>query len=298
MRRFRGLGILLLLALGVGLIPTTSAQAAGCEVKFSDQAASSTCRGELGWSYDPVSGTFGYGSVIASATDNDPYEYKTDVACDANIRSPGADIACPKAFNCPEKLDPEGKPMPAIRMVAFRRLRADPNDPWQRVDNGVCKYTAGTVPMSDVLAVAGQSIEEKVGKPSIIAQPPNGATLVNFTSLFHAPVQKVTTLQITKPVSGEITASPKYTWDLDEGFTAEGEGHPYDKQVDPSKPESDGYYVKAFYRTPGLKKVHLTLTWEVSIRLDGFGVVPLAPIVFTADTTTTAKTAHAHLVAR
>jgi len=43
---------------------------------------------------------------------------------------------------------------------------------------------------------------------------------------------------------------------------------------------------------------HLTLTWEVSIRLDGFGVVPLAPIVFPADTTTTAKTAHARLVAR
>jgi hypothetical protein len=84
-----------------------------------------------------------------------------------------------------------------------------------------------------------------------------------------------------------------------DGITAEGVGHPYDQRFDPKSPDSDDYYVKAFYSTPGLKEVHLTLTWQASIRLDGFRVLPLDPIVFTATATatTTAKTAHARLVA-
>ena len=297
MRGFRVLGLLVLLALGAGLLPTTAGFAAGCKRDFGTESTSTTCKGKLGWSYDPASRTFRYGSVIASAKANDPYAYKQDFACEANTTRPGSSIGCSKAFDCPTRLDPEGEPMPATRIMAFRRLKANPNEPWERTNTGVCMYTGTTVPLAQFSAVAGQAIKEKVGRPSIIAQPPNGVTLVNFTSLFHAPVQKVTTLQITKPVSGEIIATPKYSWDLDEGITAEGEGHPYDKQVDPKSPKSDGYYVKAFYRTPGLKKVHLRLTWEVSIRLDGFGLVPLAPIVFPADTTTTAKTAHARLVA-
>jgi hypothetical protein len=289
MRGLRGLGLVVLLAFGLGLLPTPAAFAAGCEASLLQESTASTCEGELGWSYDPATRTFGYGSVIASATANDPYEYKTGDVCDGGMSG------CPKAFNCPEKLDREGKRMAAIRMVAFRRLKADANDPWQIVNHGVCKYTGRTVPMSDVLAV-GLSMKEQVGKPEIVAQPPGGVTLVNFTSLFHAPVQKDTTLTITKPVSGVITAIPHYTWDLSDGITAEGAGHPYDDQVDPKSPDSDGYYVKAFYRTRGVKNVHLTLTWEVSIHLEGFGVVPLAPIVLTADTTTTAKTSHARLV--
>jgi hypothetical protein len=64
-----------------------------------------------------------------------------------------------------------------------------------------------------------------------------------------------------------------------------------------SKHESDDYYVKAFYRTRGIKHVTLTLTWNVTITLDDSGAIPLEPIVFTADTTTTAKTAAARLVA-
>jgi hypothetical protein len=297
-RRLRGVGFLALLVMGMGLLPTTTAIASGCDLRLMSESVASTCHGELGWSYDPVSRRFGYGSVVASAKADDPYEYKQDFACDANSTNPGSAIGCSKAFDCPTRLDPEGKPMSATRVVAFRRLKASPNDPWQATDAGVCKYAGGTVPMSDVMAAVRQSIEKQVGRPSIIAQPPGGVTLVNFTSLFHAPAQKVTTLQISKPVSGEITATPKYTWDLDEGITAEGEGHPYDKQVDPKSPDSDGYYVKAFYRRPGLKTVRLTLTWEVSIRLDGFGLVPLAPIVFPAETTTTAKMARARLVAR
>jgi hypothetical protein len=299
MRGLRGLGIVVLIASGVGLLRTTTAFAAGCEVSFSQASTGSTCEGRLGWSYDPAAHTFGYGSVIASAKAkaNDPYEYSEDFACEANSTKPGSVIGCTRAFDCPPKLDPDGKPMPATRIMAYRRLRAHPNDPWERTNTGVCKYTGTTVPMAKVVDAARQSIEKQVGRPSIIAQPPNGVTLVNFTSLFHAPFQEVTKLTITEPVPGAITATPHYTWDLGDGITAEGVGHPYDQRFDPSKPESDGYYVKAFYRTPGPKKVLLTLTWQASIHLEDFGDVPLDPIVFTTDTTTTAKTAHARLVA-
>jgi hypothetical protein len=297
MRGLRRLGLLVLLALGLGMLPTPVAVANGCKVQYMASATAGTCENKLGWSYDPAARTFGYGSVIASAEANDPYEYMQDFACEANSTKPGSVIGCTRAFDCPPKLDPDGKPMPATRIQAYRRLKADPNDPWERTNTGVCKYTGTTVPMAKVVDAARQSIEKQVGRPSIIAQPPNGVTLVNFTALFHAPSQEVTKLTITDPVAGAITAIPHYTWDLGDGITAEGVGHPYDQQVDPSKPESDGYYVKAFYSTPGLKKVQLTLTWQASIRLDGFGVVPLDPIVFTTDTTTTAKTARSRLVA-
>jgi len=186
--------------------------------------------------------------------------------------------------------------MGATRIQAFRKLKADPKDPWRPTDDGVCMYSGTSVPMSDLLAV-GERMRERVGEAKIIAQPPGGVTLVSFTSLFHAPVQNDVTLTITKPVSGVITATPRYSWDLGDGITAEGAGHPYTELMDPRSPDSDGYYVKAFYRTRGVKNVHLTVTWEVSIKLDGFGVVPLAPIVLTEVTTTTAKTSHARLVA-
>jgi hypothetical protein len=291
------MGFLLLLVLGMGLLPTTTAIASGCDLKLMSESVASTCEGKLGWSYDPAARTFGYGSVIASAKADDPYEYKQDFACDANSTNPGSAIGCSKAFNCPTRLDPEGKPVPATRIVAFRRLKANPNDPWQATNTGVCKYAGRTVPMSDVMAAARQSIEKQVGRPSIIAQPPGGVTLVNFTSLFHAPFQDVTSLVITAPVSATITATPYYTWDLGDGITGEGAGHPYDQRFDPKSPRSDDYYVKAVYRSRGTKHVTLTLTWNATISLNDSGAIPLEPILFTADTTTTAKTATARLVA-
>jgi hypothetical protein len=300
MRRLRTTRLLLLLALGVGLLPTPVAVAAGCKVTYGNFSSASTCKDELAWIYDPASRTFHYGVIAPPKTKGkakveDPYEYKDDFACDDNLTRPGKADSCTKSSNCPPKRNPDGTPMGATRIQAFRKLKADPNDPWRRVDNGVCMYSGKTVPMSDVLAV-GQLIERQLGRPKIVAQPPGGVTLVSFTSLFYAPVQNDATLKIDNPVSGLITATPHYTWDLGDGITAEGAGHPYTELMDQKSPDSDGYYVKAFYRTRGVKNVHLTLTWEVSIKLDGFGVVPMAPIVFKADATTTAKTSHARLV--
>ena len=145
---------------------------------------------------------------------------------------------------------------------------------------------------------AREHIEKEVGRPSIIAQPPGGVTLVNFTSLFYAPEQTITSLEIKRPVAGEISATPQYTWDLGDGITAEGSGHPYDQGVDPKSPASDDYYVKAVYNSPGLKDVYLTLTWQASITLGGSGAIPLDPIVFKTKAHTTAKTATARLYAR
>ena len=152
--------------------------------------------------------------------------------------------------------------------------------------------------MSAVVDAARERIEKQVGRPAIIAQPPGGVTLVNFTTLFHAPEQSVTSLTITKPLAGTITATPQYTWDLDDGITAEGSGHPYDQGTDPRDPASDDHYVKAVYSSAGDKEILLTLTWQVSITLGSSGAIPLEPIVFTRNTKTTAKTATARLYAR
>ena len=298
MRGLRGLGLLVSLSLGLALLPNTAVFAASCEFRYGGQAAGNTCHGELGWSYDPGSRTFRYGSVITSARASDRYDYLEVSACDANTTRPDAGIGCARAFNCPAKVDPEGTPMRAIRLVTIRKLRADPNAPWQATNKGVCHYTGRTVPMSAVVAAARLSIEKQVGRPSIIAQPPGGLTLVSFTSLFHAPPQVVTSLLITAPVSGAITATPHYTWDLGDGVTAAGAGHPYDGRIDPRSHASDDYYVKASYSSPGPKHVRLTLTWQAVISLTGYGDVPLDPIIFTEVTTTTAKTTTARLYAR
>ena len=298
MRRLSGAGLLVLLSLGVWLLPTMTAQAAGCEVKFGHVSAGSTCEGKLGWSYDPAARTFGYGSMIASAKANDPYEYLQDFACAANTTRPGAGIACSRAFDCPERLDPDGTPMRGTRIVAFRSLKAHPGSSWQATNTGVCRYAGRTIPRSAVVDAARERIKKEVGRPTIIAQPPGGVTLVNFTTLFHAPEQSVTSLTITKPLAGTITATPQYTWDLDDGITAEGSGHPYDQGTDPRDPASDDHYVKAVYSSAGDKEILLTLTWQVSITLGSSGAIPLEPIVFTRNTKTTAKTATARLYAR
>ena len=215
-----------------------TAAADTCKQQLSDTAAASTCEGELGWSYDPASRTFGDGSVTASAKANDPYEYKQDYACGANSTNPGSAIGCSKAFDCPTRLDVDGQPMRGVRIVTFRKLKDDPTDPWRPTNTGVCMYTGKTIPMSAVVDAAREHIEKEVGRPSIIAQPPGGVTLVNFTSLFHAPEQTITSLEITDPVQGRISATPQYTWDLGDGITAEGSGHPYDQGVDPKSPAS------------------------------------------------------------
>jgi hypothetical protein len=297
MRRTSALLVAALLC-GVWGLDAGTATADACEKKLNDTSTALTCEGKLGWTYDPATRTFVHGSVFASATADDPYEYTERIACDENTPGSATNHSCARASNCPPRLDPDGQPMLGIRIEAFRRLKANPHDPWQPTDDGVCKYTGRTVPMANVVAAARQTLEKQVGRPSIIAQPPGGVTLVNFVSLFHAPVQNVTRLRITAPVRGEITATPYYTWDLGDGITAEGAGHAYDQRFDPRKHESDDYYVKAFYRTRGIKHVTLTLTWNVTITLDDSGAIPLEPIVFTADTTTTAKTAAARLVAR
>jgi len=297
MRRISALLIAGVLCGTWGLYVGTAA-ADTCKQQLSDTAAASTCEGELGWSYDPASRTFGDGSVTASAKANDPYEYKQDYACGANSTNPGSAIGCSKAFDCPTRLDVDGQPMRGARIVTFRKLKDDRTDPWRPTNTGVCMYTGKTIPMSAVVDAAREHIEKEVGRPSIIAQPPGGVTLVNFTSLFHAPEQTITSLEITDPVQGRISATPQYTWDLGDGITAEGSGHPYDQGVDPKSPASDDYYVKAVYNSPGLKDVYLTLTWQASITLGGSGAIPLDPIVFKTKAQTTAKTATARLYAR
>ena len=47
MRGLRVVGLVVLLVLGVGMMPTTAARAADCEVTFSD-VVGGTCEGKLG----------------------------------------------------------------------------------------------------------------------------------------------------------------------------------------------------------------------------------------------------------
>ncbi|HEX2705043.1 MAG TPA: hypothetical protein VHM65_04735 [Candidatus Lustribacter sp.] len=151
--------------------------------------------------------------------------------------------------------------------------------------------------MADVQAAARRAMEREVGRPRITVQPPGGRTLVNFTTIFSAPAQQVRSLPITVPVPGSVTGSPSYAWDLGEGITGQGSGSAYVEGMSPNDGSTDGLYVKARYRQPGLKSVTATLTWEVDFELAGWGAVPLAPIVFTSAAATTAREARNVLVA-
>lgn len=112
MKNLSRLGLVALLALGVGLLPTDAAVAAGCEAKWGTDSASSTCKGELGWSYNPAARTFGYGSAIASATVDDPYEYIQDYACDANATNPAPTSAAPEHSTAQPDSTPTANPCP------------------------------------------------------------------------------------------------------------------------------------------------------------------------------------------
>jgi hypothetical protein len=96
---------------GVWGLDAGTASAGACEKQLSGTAAASTCKGELGWSYDPDDRTFRYGSVIApaKAKRSDPYEYISDFACEANSTNPGSAIGCAEAFDCTRKVLPSSR---------------------------------------------------------------------------------------------------------------------------------------------------------------------------------------------
>ena len=115
------------------------------------------------------------------------------------------------------------------------------------VGKPVCVYRGRAVPMAAVVAAVRQALVKAVGRPRVAVQPPGGRTLVNLPVVYSAPVQHETTLEVTVPVPGAITADPSYGWDLGGGQRGSGPGHPYTQAVDPTGPEAGGYYVEGVY---------------------------------------------------
>ncbi len=162
------------------------------------------------------------------------------------------------------------------------------------VGEPVCVYQGRSVPMADVVAAVRQELVKEVGRPKITVQPPGGRALVNLPVVFSAPAQHRTTLTISQPLPGRISADPTYSWDLGEGQQGSGAGHRYTAAVDPEDAASDGYYVKALYRQVGPHRATLTLTWDATVTIGtgpGALTVPLDPIRFTATATTTTVSA-------
>lgn len=292
----RNLSVLLLSAcVSTGLVPYLPAATADCEGGYGGTHGS-TCSASLSWSYNSAKRQFEHGGGIR-AQETELYDYKVRIACDANEADAATESECRRARSCPTVEDDNGQDLQGRLVMAFRRLKADaPGGSWQRFGTPVCEYIGQTVPMADVVAAVQRRLEKEVGKPTITAQPPNRVTLVNFVSIFSAPAQQVTSLSIDAPVPGTLTGAPEYSWDLDDGITQTGAGHPYDSGKDPRDPGTDGFYVKAKYESKGRKDITLTLTWRVTMTLGGAGTVALDPIVFTANDYTEAREKRAVLV--
>jgi hypothetical protein len=288
-RATRCVPLALLILLGAMVVGAGDAKAAGCSARIHGILTASTC-GDLAWRYDAGARAFTYDTQM-SATDDpngDRFVYQLVATCASNGVGKGTTQSglCGKAANCPLKTDPDGKALAGIRWQATRAKKKAGGGIGTFVPVGepVCVYRGKSVPLAAVSAAAREQLSKVVGRPTVAMAPPGGVQLIHLPVLYSAPDQQLTTLAITAPVPGTISAVPSYSWDLGEGQTAEGAGHGYDPRVDPLDPASDGWYVKGRYNDVGVHPVRVTLTWTTSITLGGGAgqTVALAPITFTA----------------
>jgi hypothetical protein len=200
---------------------------------------------------------------------------------------------CANFANCPPRVGPDGEPLRAAR---FQGLRGPKGADGQLTvamapyGEAICVYQGRSVPMAAVVAAVRDHLARQVGRPRISVQPAT-VGLIHFPVLFHAPIQHQTALRITRPLTGAITATPHYDWDLGENQSGAGPGHPYRPGIDPTDSAHDGYYITARYTATGAHPVTLRLTWQAAIHLGPAGAgldVDLDPITFT--TTATAHT--------
>lgn len=281
--------------LAAAMLPgvTHSSATVDCSSGGWSGTTGSTCEDELSWTYNRDRKQFEYGNEIVAEKQQNDFIYSVKYACTGNGVGE-TERECATARACPPKLDAAGTTLFG-RKVLLLKKRKDGVGTWAPAGAG-CRYSTTTVPMADVVAAVQRRLEKEVGRPTITAQPPNRVTLVNFVSIFSAPAQQVTSLSIDAPVPGTLTGAPEYSWDLDDGITQTGAGHPYDSGKDPRDPGTDGFYVKAKYESKGRKDITLTLTWRVTMTLGGAGTVELDPIVFTANDYTEAREKRAVLV--
>jgi hypothetical protein len=268
--------------------------------------SASSC-GELGWTYDPQTRQFAYGSHITASDDPDgsKYVYSLVAACDQNAGVGGGNGLCAHFGNCPPRVGPDGDPLRAARFQGMRAPKA-PNGqrlgPLEPYGDAICMYDGKSVPMAAVVAAVRDELVKEVGRPVIGVQPATRG-LIRWPVLFSAPAQHETRLVISRPLAGAITAVPDYVWDLGAGAggqpqSGSGAGHRYLASLDPRSPATDGYYVKGVYETPGEHRVRLDLTWQASIHLGpaaGGLDVDLDPIVFTDTATARVVSATNHL---
>lgn len=288
-------------AMFLGFAPVAAGSDSCASHGIGADAHASSC-GELGWSYDPQTKRFGFGSKITATDDPDgsKFVYQLVSACDASADGGAGNSVCANFGNCPPRVGPDGEPLRAARFQGLRgpkgangQLAGD----MQPYGEAICVYQGRSVPMADVVAAVRDQLVRQVGRPQIRVQPAT-VGLIHFPVLFHAPQQRLTALRITRPLTGAITATPAYTWDLGEGQTARGAGHPYQRSIDPTDPASDRYYVTARYNGTGAHVVTLTLTWQAVIHLGpaaGGLDVDLDPITFTDRATARTVAAVNHL---
>jgi hypothetical protein len=258
----------------------------------------STC-GQLGWKYDPASRMFSHETRVTASDDpsGSLYVYKLRADCSANTGGVTVDALCSHAVSCPDITDASGEVLRATRWQALRARKAHAGlrqGPLLPFGEPVCVYQGQAVPMADVVAAVRQELVKQVGRPRVSVQPPGGRALVNLPVLFSAPAQHRTSLRITQPLPGAVTADPGYRWDLGDGQHATGAGHVYTPAVDPQAAGAGGYYVEGVYHRAGRQTATLTLTWQATITLGagpGALTVPLDPITFTASGTTTTVSA-------
>jgi hypothetical protein len=288
-------GLTLSILVGAARFP---AGAGSCfQQVYGAQASASSC-GKLGWSYDPATRSFEFGSKITASDDpqGSRYVYRLVAACDQNTSGAQVSGSCANFANCAPRVGPDGDPLRAARFQGMRAPKGP--DGRQRGElatygEAICVYSGKSVPMAAVVAAVRDQLVKRVGRPSIAVQPATRG-LIRFPVLFSAPAQPVTALQISRPLRGAITATPGYAWDLGAGQSGTGPGHRYTEAVDPRSPPGQGYYVQAVYEVPGRHRVQLTLTWQVGLHLGpaGGGLdVALDPITFTATATATVVSA-------
>ncbi len=156
-------------------------------------------------------------------------------------------------------------------------------------------------PIEEISYRVDYEIFQPLGKPRLDLNP-NPKGLVNLPVIVSTtypeglagpaqilsldPVRVRIPIHIDRPrggLDGEILADARFTWNFQEGGTADGRGKPYTRAVDPTR--DGGYYVSNTFERAGSKNVHLNVQWTGTVAVPPLAPEPIEPVDIDADTT-------------
>jgi hypothetical protein len=275
-----------LLTIGLPWTPSlsSSAEAAGCASKFSDDCpvvATST-----GYRYVFDGHVFAKAPTNGTQEENgQQYTINYTPVCSGNLS--GGQVTGDTLCIAASTICPPGE----VRLWQVLTLVPQGNSapPTQ-----ICVGADDVVPLADLRAALREQMEELLPKPAISLAPPNGG-LVNLPLIVSTTEHGQEGFDVTVPLPGRVNATAlSYDWVFSDGGSASGAGRPYEAGITPRHEPS--YYVTHTYLGAGPASATVTVVWQGTFTIGGY-TVGLDPVTFTAQSQFPVFEARSRLIA-